>query len=93
MRHDDEGDAQEAFDDMHTDPSVYLYEDDEGRRPARNAIAVVWPAIFESMLRGWSEDPAAWPTDRTRRMFDQWFDCDFASGVVDLGSIDLHFGG
>ena len=88
---DADGTAQEAFNDMYEDPVVFLYEDDKGERQPRSAIADFWPAIFEQMLSGWGEDRSSWPSDRTRRMFDQWFDCDFASEVTDLGSAGLHF--
>ena len=93
MRHDDEGDTEEAFHNMYADPIVFLYEDDDGRRSPQVGIGSVWPAIFEHMLLGWCQDPAYWPPDRTRRMFEQWFDCDFGSEVNDLGALPLHFDG
>jgi hypothetical protein len=43
-----------------------------------------WDAIFEEELAAWTKEETNWPTDRTREMFDAWFDVEFAETIVDL---------
>ena len=43
-----------------------------------------WQAIFEEELAAWSEDEAAWPAERTRAVFDEWFGVELTETVIDL---------
>jgi hypothetical protein len=44
----------------------------------------IWPDIFEEELFGWSTDESEWPANRTREMFDAWFETELADSIVDL---------
>src|SRR5690242_230876 len=44
----------------------------------------IWPDIFEEELLGWSTDESEWPANRTREMFDAWFETELADSIVDL---------
>jgi hypothetical protein len=43
-----------------------------------------WPDVFEEELAAWTLDEAAWPSPRTREMFDTWFVLEFTETVIDL---------
>ena len=36
------------------------------------------------MLAGWVTDEALWPPDRTRQLFDEWFEVQRTSWIEDL---------
>ena len=38
------------------------------------------------MLGGWVRDESLWPKNRTRRMFQEWFEIQMGAMVQDLGS-------
>ena len=43
-----------------------------------------WPALFEVMLNAWVTDPELWPSGRTWKMFQRWFDYETYSMVEDV---------
>ena len=66
-------------------PGVYLVgpgEDEE--ETLEQLLDARWPEIFECELAGWMEDESAWPSERTRDMFDAWFEVALGAGVIDL---------
>ena len=65
-------------------PAVYLTEAADDDASPERLVADYWPEIFEHELAGWSEDDTEWPADRSREMFDQWFEVVVGQGVVDL---------
>ena len=36
------------------------------------------------MLEGWVTDESLWPADRTRELFDEWFEVQITSVIEDL---------
>jgi len=69
---------------MSDEPAVYLIPEP----PAHDNYKYVnknWAELFEMQLEGWYLDPDAWPTNRTKKMFDEWFDIKVSSLVLDLG--------
>jgi hypothetical protein len=40
--------------------------------------------IFEIELHAWYRDPKTWPKKRTPTMFDEWFEMEFHSMIIDL---------
>jgi hypothetical protein len=65
-------------------PAVYLVDAPDGDPAPERLLEDYWPEIFANELAGWSEDEAEWPGERSREMFDQWFDVIVGQGVVDL---------
>lgn len=47
-------------------------------------IEHAWILLFEIQLAGWTTDEKLWPKKRTRKMFNEWFDCKCSSLAVDL---------
>lgn len=45
--------------------------------------------IFERELDGWHQDPRDWPRNITYKMFQEWFDVEWGSEVVDMGSDEI----
>ena len=66
------------------DPSAYLipevfYNDEQ---PA--ILQWCYEVVFEAELESWYTDPALWPQNRDLKMFFEWFEVEFHSGVFDL---------
>ncbi len=71
------------------DANAYLVVDYAGTGDAGELVELHWEEIFEYELNAWMRDPSTWPSNRTLRMFRQWFDVEFASMVFDLGEEPL----
>lgn len=56
----------------------YAYEDD-----TEELLEVYYDMIFDDQLTSWWEDPKDWPEERTLEVFDEWFDVEFHSMVID----------
>ena len=56
------------------DPNAFLIPVgiDEYDSPGERWLKRNWSVVFDQMLRDWCVDESAWPTRRTRKMFDQW---------------------
>ena len=39
--------------------------------------------LFESEIEDWYTDESLWPKNRTRKLFDEWFDVDCHSVLID----------
>jgi hypothetical protein len=63
---------------------VYLLHVPEQDPALEEMIAEYWPDIFEEQLWAWMTDELTWPADRTREMFDAWFDVQLGAAVEDL---------
>lgn len=64
--------------------TVYLVPAIESGTAITDLLDEFWPDIFEEELAGWNEDEASWPAQRTRELFDRWFDAELTDTVVDL---------
>jgi hypothetical protein len=63
---------------------VFLLHVPEHEPTLEELIAEYWIDIFEEQLWAWMIDELTWPADRTREMFDAWFDVQLGNEVVDL---------
>ncbi|MHC4339983.1 MAG: hypothetical protein ACYSX0_07200 [Planctomycetota bacterium] len=81
---DAEGLAESVFEDMRNEPQVCLLPEYADPRSQQEVLNEFWPALFEAMLAGWVTDEAYWPKDRTRTMFEEWFEIQMCSVVQDL---------
>jgi len=64
--------------------SLYLVPEVEGGPEVDDLVEEFWTAIFEHELGSWILAPKKWPQDRTREMFDEWFDVELNQSVMDL---------
>ncbi|MHC4164618.1 MAG: hypothetical protein ACYSUM_21060 [Planctomycetota bacterium] len=81
---DSTGVAEVVFEDLRREPHVYLLPEYADPRSQREVLDEFWPQVFEAMLEGWLTDEALWPKNRTRTMFDEWFEIQMCSLVQDL---------
>ena len=81
---DAEGLAEGVFETLREEPHVYLLPDYEAPVSQREVLEDYWPALFEAMLEGWVTDESMWPRKRTFEMFNEWFEVQMTSMVVDL---------
>ena len=64
--------------------TVYLAPAIDSLTTITDLLDEFWPDIFEEELAAWNEDEASWPVQRTRELFDHWFDAELTDTVVDL---------
>ncbi len=64
--------------------TVYLVTVSEAGMAPAALLDEWWPDIFEEELSGWMEDESSWPAERTRQMFDDWFDSECGDAAIDL---------
>ncbi len=72
-----------SLDELQFDSSAYLIPETDPEEQ-ETILDEAWPMIFESELASWFDDEEAWPTPRTREMFDEWFETSLNSLVMDL---------
>ena len=80
--HDDPDITSEWLEQERT---IYLIsnEDANGQAAVRDWIEANFETLFESELEGWYTDPELWPKDRTLELFDEWFEVEYHSVIVD----------
>ncbi len=81
---DAEGLAESVFEDMRNEPQVYLLPEYMDPPSQQEVLDEFWPSMFAAMLECWLRDEALWPKNRTRAMFDEWFEIQMCSLVQDL---------
>ena len=70
--------------EIHRDCTVFLIPEMFNEEDAREYIQVFKLEIFAFELDSWYRDPAIWPQKRTPEMFDDWFELEYNSMIVDL---------
>lgn len=72
--------------DVNHEYHIYLIEDIEVLDVAYEYIETLKPSLFEAELSGWYNASAShlWPQDRSNDVFDQWFEIEFHSMVIDI---------
>jgi len=64
--------------------NVYLVHAPAHEPTLEEMVGEYWQDIFEEQLYDWMTDELAWPVEKTREMFDAWFDVRLGETVVDL---------
>lgn len=64
------------------DRTVYLIRDDDADH-VEEWISLNFKQVFESELEDWYTDESLWPKDRNRKLFDDWFDVECHSVIID----------
>ena len=84
---DDAGEVADiVFENLRSEPHVYLLPEYEGPTSQQEVLEEFWPALFEAMSEGWVRDEAFWPKNRTLEMFQEWFEIQMSSMVQDFDS-------
>jgi hypothetical protein len=66
------------------DPSAYLIPELWYKEEQPAILTWCYEVVFEAELESWYTDPALWPPNRDLKVFLEWFDVEFHSGVFDL---------
>ncbi len=81
---DSSGVAEGVFEDLRSTPSIYLIREDEEVVDPNELVKRMWSEIFKAMLENWVKLPELWPSNRTKKMFDKWFEVQVFECVFDL---------
>ena len=81
---DADGLAQSVFEDLRSEPHTYLLPETKGPRSQQEVLSAFWRSMFDVMLEHWVTDEVLWPNDRTRAMFEDWFEIQMCSVAQDL---------
>jgi len=67
------------------DSTVYLIsnEDAEDDQAVSRWVKMNFKVLFEAELMGWYADPDLWPKKRTYKLFQEWFDVEYHSVLID----------
>ena len=80
----DETSAEISLEDLRRDSTIYLLPDYDTDEQAERHLRKHCREIFEEQLESWYRVPSAWPSDRSFRVFKQWFKYTFHSVLLDL---------
>ncbi len=69
--------------EVNDDCLVLLIPEFDSDEEARGQVSSIKKDIFEESLGAWYTDKEHWPKDRTEKLFDEWFDLEIHSDVVD----------
>ena len=64
------------------DCTVYLILEDDAEN-LEEWISLNFKQLFESEIEDWYTDESLWPKNRTRNLFDEWFDVECHSVLID----------
>jgi len=75
-----------TLEDMRASRTVLLVPQDTTMAQAREYVEALKPYLFEMQLNLWYRDPRTWPREKSNAPFDEWFDLELHTLVVDLVS-------
>jgi hypothetical protein len=87
--HDNPGITRSAANQERT---VYLIRDEDSDSPVilERWLTLNYRQLFEAELESWYTDPTLWPQELTWRLFQEWFDVECHSVVVDTVGGDIY---
>ena len=71
-----------TLEELNKDRNVYLVAEHEGEN-IEKWISKNFKVLFENELEDWYLDESLWPKKRTRKVFDEWFDIECFSVIID----------
>jgi hypothetical protein len=73
-----------TLEDISCDPTAYLTPELAGDEGLREFVEQNHSALFEHELVEWTHDEEEWPINRDLDTFNEWFEVEFHSMVLDL---------
>ena len=64
------------------DCTVYLILEEDAEK-LEEWISLNFEQLFESEVEDWYTDESLWPKNRNRKLFDEWFDVECHSVLID----------
>jgi len=71
-----------TIEEVNEDRTVYLIRDDDAEK-LEEWISLNFKTLFESELEDWYTDESLWPKKRNRKLFDEWFEVQCHSVLID----------
>ena len=80
-----------TLDPLNNERTVYLISDEEAdsSETIERWVRRNFKVLFESELEGWYTDPSLWPKKRTLKMFQEWFDVEYHTVLVDTAGGEI----
>lgn len=79
-----------TLEQLRQEPEVFLVPQSlEMHEQAVRWVNQNWKSFFEQFLDGWFTDESMWPQQRSRKIFNEWFDIHFSSMVFDMAKDEL----
>ena len=77
-----------TLDEANKERTIYLIADDDAEN-FENWISLNYMQLFENELEAWYTDESLWPKRRDKKLFDEWFNAEYHSVLIDTveGSI------
>lgn len=66
------------------DNTVYLIREMDSNEDIRKWVKKNFDKMFINELNDWLTDDERWPKNRTYKMFEEWFDLEINSMIIDL---------
>jgi len=74
----------EEFTSLKEENTVYLIREMDSNQDILKWLSKNFDGIFVNELNDWYTDEAGWPQNRTFKKFNEWFDVEINSMVLDL---------
>jgi len=78
-----------TLDELQTDCTTILIPEFDYWDDSQSFIEGISAQVFEMELDSWYHDPNLWPADRDYRMFQDWFNVEIHSMVLDSVDEDI----
>jgi hypothetical protein len=72
-----------TVDRLNKERTVYLISDEDAEN-IEGWISENYETLFENELEGWNTDESSWPQTRDYKTFNEWFDVECHSLILDL---------
>lgn len=74
-----------SLDEVNSDRNVYLVKQETAESPEalREWVELNLDVLFESELECWHSDEDLWPTDLDLTLFDEWFELECHTAIID----------
>lgn len=80
-----------TLDDVNEERTVCLIDDAAAEDPEtlEHWLKRNYAALFEMELEDWYTDPALWPQQRSYQLFQEWFEPECHTVIIDMSRDDL----
>jgi hypothetical protein len=75
--------------DTREEGNIYLIRERDSNEEIEKWLKRNFDKIFQNELNDWYTDEGVWPQKRTFKMFQQWFDYEIHSMILDLEETEI----
>ena len=84
INHHPDLDMRTTLEELHEDCTAILVPDKDDNEQIRAYVTRLKPTLFANELASWYRDESTWPDPLSARLFNQWFDLEVHSCVLDV---------